>query len=191
VFDAAGKPVAGATVKAVGTARTAVTDGAGHYTFEGLAQRGPLAMEASKSGYFGQQGTGSVNAYGMFQAPPFFLKSAQAGLAISVKDAKSVPVAQAAVAVKEKGSLLGPALKTDAAGKASFSWSFADQAGHELTVEVLPTGAVLLPQTEALEPAAAAAAVGNRADGFQLSLVTHKGAPASGVWTQWLGCAGR
>ncbi len=76
------------------------------------------------------------------------MSSAQATLAILVRDGKGAALAQASVTVKEKGAVLGPVLKTDATGKATFAWSFADRTAHELAVEVSPTGTVVLPQAE-------------------------------------------
>jgi hypothetical protein len=67
-----------------------------------------------------------------------------------VRDPQGVAVSDAAITVREKGLQLGSLLRTDAAGRASFAWSFADALSHELSFEVTPPGGGLLAQSESL-----------------------------------------
>ena len=59
IVDAAGKPVAGATVEIIhvpsGTSRTVVTDAEGRYSAQGLRVGGPFDVKASGAGSAGEQ----------------------------------------------------------------------------------------------------------------------------------------
>ncbi len=151
VYDAAGAPVSGATVKLVGkTGYQTTTDGNGRYTFDGFTFTGAVSVEVSKADYATQRVAGRVEQLGLtrrFTADGCILPSALMAMEITVKKLTGTPISGMTVVIKEGTSQKG-SVTTNAQGKATFTHNFNDNNAnaHLLTVSVVPsTTSPILP----------------------------------------------
>jgi hypothetical protein len=147
VFNAAGQPLSGATVKIVGnTSYTATTDAAGLYKFGTLPVAGNIQLEVSKTDYATKRVKGRIVSFGgvkIFSADNATLESAIATLTITVKQPGGAALNNVSVKVKE-GAVLA-SLTTNAQGKAVFTYNFGDNNSqyHSLTITAEKTGSSL------------------------------------------------
>ena len=135
VYDVQGNRIQGATASSGG--KTAQTDNNGWYKIDGLST-GSCTINVTKTGFFNASVAGTVDAYGLFSAPPCVLTSKTAVLNIAVRNSAGSPVANASVAVKEGNTSLGSAVTTNASGQAVFSYEFSNTQTHNLSVTVTP-----------------------------------------------------
>ena len=148
VFNTAGQPISGATVKIRGnTSFTATTDATGLYKFSTLPATGNIELEVSKSDYATKRVKGRIDSFSgikIFSADNATLESAIATLTITVKQPSGAALNNVSVKVKEGGTVLGT-VTTNAQGTAAFTYNFGDNnsAQHFLTITAEKTGSSL------------------------------------------------